>query len=89
MNHFLIYSIEDIIERTIKKDRKKNKKGADKLPLLRYNVDGSSIEIAGIGEQFTTIINNNGTIDDFHIMLENYINSKLVKSREYAKELKK
>ena len=85
----LTITIEDIIERTIKKDRKKNKKGADKLPLLRYNVDGSSIEIAGIGEQFTTIINNNGTIDDFHIMLENYINSKLVKSREYAKELKK
>ena len=81
----LTITIEDIIERTIKKDRKKNKKGADKLPLLRYNVDGSSIEIAGIGEQFTTIINNDDTIDNFHIMLDNYINSKLVKSKEYVK----
>ena len=85
----LTITIEDIIDRTIKKDRKKNKKGADKLPLLRYNVDGSSIEIAGIGKQFTTIINNNNTIDNFHIMLDNYINSKLVKSKEYVKELKK
>lgn len=85
----LTITIEDIIERTIKKDRKKNKKGAEKLPLLRYNVDGSSIEIAGIGEQFTTIINNDDTIDNFHIMLDNYINSKLVKSKEYVKELKK
>lgn len=57
--------------------------------MLRYNVDGSSIEIAGIGEQFTTIINNDDTIDNFHIMLDNYINSKLVKSKEYVKELKK
>lgn len=85
----LTITIEDIIDRTIKKDRKKNKKGADKLPLLRYNADGSSIEIAGIGKQFTTIINNNNTIDNFHIMLDNYINSKLVKSKEYVKELKK
>lgn len=85
----LTITIEDIIERTIKKDRKKNKKGAEKLSLLRYNVDGSSIEIAGIGEQFTTIINNDGTIDNFHIMLDNYINSKLVKPKEYVKELKK
>lgn len=57
--------------------------------LLTYNVDGSSIEIGGSGEKFTTIINNDGTIDDFHIMLDNYINSKLVKSKEYVKELKK
>ncbi len=85
----LTITIEDIIERTIKKDGKKNKKGADKLPLLTYNADCSSIEIGGSGEQFTTIINNDGTIDDFHIMLDNYINSKLVKSKEYVKKLKK
>lgn len=85
----LTITIDDIIERTIKKDRKKNKRGADKLPLLTYSVDNSSIEIGGTGEQFTTIINNDGTIDDFYIMLDNYINSKLKKSNEYVKELKK
>ena len=85
----LTITIEDIIERTIKKDRNKNKKGADKLPLLTYNGDGSLIEIGGSGEQFTTIINNDGTIDDFYIMLDNYINSKLVKSKEYVNKLKK
>ncbi len=85
----LTITIDDIIERTINKDRKKNKKGADKLPLLTYSVDNSSIEIGGSGKQFTTIINNDGTIDNFYVMLDNYINSKLTKSKEYVKELKK
>ena len=85
----LTITIDDIIERTIKKDRKKNQKGANKLPLLTYSVDNSSIEIDGGGERFTTIINNDGTINDFYITLDNYINSKLIKSKEYVKEIKK
>ena len=56
--------------------------------LFRSSVDNLSIEIGGCGEQFTTIINNDDTIYDFYIMLDNYINSKLIKSKEYVKELK-
>ena len=85
----LTITIDDIIERTINKDIKKNKKGADKLPQLTYSVDKQSIEINGGGEQFTTIINNDSTLEEFYTMLDNYIKSKLTKSKGYIKELKK
>lgn len=84
----LTITIDAVVERTIKKDKKKNKKGADKLPKLTYSIDKQSIEIDGVGEQFTTIIDNNSTVEDFHIMLDNYIESKLIKSKKYVKELK-
>ncbi len=82
----LTITIEDVIERTIKKDKKKNKKGANKLPQLTYSVDKQSVEIDGVGEQFATIINNDSTLENFHGMLDNYIKSKLTKPKEYVRK---
>ena len=85
----LTVTIDDIIERTIKKDKKKNKKGAYKLPLLTYSTDRQTIEINGTGEQFTTIINNDSTLENFHYMLDNYIKPKLTNLKENVRKLKK
>lgn len=48
----LSITVEDVVERKIKKDRKKNKKGANQLPKLSYSPDGKTIKIDEIGEKF-------------------------------------
>lgn len=82
----LSITIEDIIERTIKKDKKKNKKGADQLPKLSYSVDGKTIKIDDSGEKFTFIIDNNGTLEEFYSALDNYIMQKLVQSQKLVRK---
>ena len=79
----LTISLEDIEKRTAQKDAKKNKFGADKLPFLSYNGENfDRIEINPKGERFTDIINNDGTLEDFHCDLDQYI----VKILSYGKE---
>ena len=85
----LTITVEDVIERTLKKDKKKNKKGANKLPNLSYSNDGKTIEINEIGDKFAYIINNNDTIEEFHSILDRYIKQKITQSKQLAKELKK
>lgn len=85
----LSITVDDVIERTIKKDKKKNKKGANQLPQLSYSYDGKSIKIDETGEKFTYIINNNGTIEEFHSTLDNFIMKKLNQSQKKVRELKK
>ena len=85
----LSITIEDVVERTIKKDKKKNKKGADYLPKLSYSNDGKTIKIGESGEKFTFTIDNNGTIEEFHSALDSYIMQKLVQSKRLIKRLKK
>lgn len=82
-------TLEDVIERTIKKDKKKNKKGADQLPKLSYSIDWKTIKIDDSGEKFPFIIDNNGTIEEFYSILDSYIMQKLVQSKSLVKELKK
>ena len=69
----LSITIEDIVERTIKKDKKKNSKGANKLKTLSYSNDDKTLEIDGSGRKFAYLINNKGTIEEFHFMLDEYI----------------
>lgn len=85
----LTITVEDVIERTLKKDKKKNKKGANKLPNLSYSNDGKTIEINEIGDKFAYIINNNDTIEEFHSILDRYIKQKITQPKQLAKELKK
>ena len=85
----LSITVDDVIERTIKKDKKKNKKGANQLPQLSYSYDGKSIKIDETGEKFTSIIDNNGTIEEFHSALDNFIMKKLNQSQKKVRELKK
>ena len=85
----LSITIEDVVERTIKKDKKKNKKGAVHLPKLSYSTDGKTIKIDESGEKFTFTIDNNGTIEEFYSALDSYITQKLVQSKRLIKELKK
>ena len=62
----------------IQKDAKKNKFGANKLPLLSYNGDNfDKIEINPNGERFTYVINNDGTLEDFYAALDDYISQVL------------
>ena len=82
-------TLEDVVERTIKKDEKKNKKGADKLPKLTYSPDAKTIRIAETGEKFTFVINNNGTIEEFYNALDNYMMEKLIQAKTKIEELKK
>lgn len=69
----LSITIEDIVERTIKKDKKKNSKGANKLKTLSYSNDDKTLEIDGSGRKFAYLINNKGTIEEFHYMLDEYL----------------
>lgn len=70
----LTISLEDIEKRTVQKDVKKNKFGADKLSFLSYNGENfDRIEINPNGERFTDIINNDGTLEDFYCDLDEYI----------------
>ena len=90
----LSVTIEDVVERTIKKDKKKNSRGANKLKELRYSADYKSLEIGGLGEQFTYLINNDSNIDNFYSVLDKYINHIKNKSTdksnvELQKRLKK
>lgn len=90
----LSVTIEDVVERTIKKDKKKNSRGANKLKELRYSADYKSLEIGGLGEQFTYLINNDSNIDNFYSALDKYINHIKNKSTdksdvELQKRLKK
>ena len=78
----LSITIEDVVERTIKKDKNKNSRGANKLKELRYSLDYKSLEIGGLGEQFTYLINNDGNIDDFYSSLDKYINHIKNKSND-------
>lgn len=85
----LSITMEDVVARTIMKDKKKNKKGADKLPKLSYSSDGQTIELNETGNIFATIINNDGTIEEFHAKLDEYITAKLVPTDDCARKLKK
>ena len=64
------------------KDKKKNSRGDNKLKELRYSADYKSLEIGGLGEQFTYLINNDGNIDDFYSSLDKYINHIKNKSND-------
>ena len=78
----LTITLDDIEKRTIKKDAKKNKLGADKLPFLSYNEENfNKIEINPNGEKFTDIINNDGTLEDFYNSLDGYIGKILSKEK--------
>ena len=82
-------TIEDVTERTLKKDKKKNKKGADKLPKLSYSLDQQTIGVSDMGNLFPTIINNDGTIEEFYEKLDNYMELILNKTEKHIMELKK
>lgn len=85
----LSITMEDVVERTIKKDKKKNRKGADKLPKLSYSADGLTLELNETGNTFATIINNDGTIEEFYAKLDEYINAKLVPTDDCSRKLTK
>ena len=70
-------TLEEIAERTIRKDKKKNSRGADKLPKLSYTDNKQKIEISENGEKFAYIINNDRTIENFYASLDVFIESKL------------
>lgn len=84
----LSVTIDDVVERTRKKDLKKNKKGANKLPFLSYSETMDDIEINGKGAPFTYIINNSGSIDEFHEQLDKYMDKILAKDKPLIKEKK-
>ena len=78
----LTITIEDVEKRTVKKDAKKNKLGADKLPFLSYQGENfDRIEINPNGEKFTDIINNDKTLVDFFYDLDAYIGNILSKKQ--------
>lgn len=85
----LTISLEDIEKRTVQKDAKKNKFGADKLPFLSY--DGESFDRIVInpnGERFTDIINNDGTLEEFYCDLDKYIGNILSYGKGKIRRLK-
>ena len=83
----LSVTLDEVAKRTIKKDSKKNKFGADKLPFLCYSVDeDDKIEVNNGGEIFTDIINNNSTIVDFHNNLDKYLDKILMKQNGKVKK---
>ena len=69
----LSITIEEITERTLKKDKKKNKKGANLLKKLVYSGDSNELIISDNGTKFPYIIENDGTIEEFYTKLDNYI----------------
>lgn len=85
----LSVTIEDIVERTIKKDKKKNSRGAHKLKTLTYSDDDKTLEIDGSGRKFAYLINNEGTIEEFHSSLDEYIGCIKNKNNTVSKRLVK
>lgn len=82
----LTITVEDIEKRTVKKDAKKNKLGADKLPFLSYYGENSNrIKINPNGERFTDIINNDKTLVDFYCDLDTYMDKILSKKQVKVK----
>lgn len=85
----LTITLEDVEKRTLKKDAKKNKLGADKLPFLSYNYENlNEIEINPNGEKFTDIIINDGTLAEFYCNLDKYIN-KILSKNHFNKKVRK
>ena len=78
----LSITIEDIEKITAKKDAKKNKFGANKLPFLSFHGENfDRIEIDPNGERFTYFINNNKTLEDFYCELDIYMGIVLSKKQ--------
>ena len=83
----LSITIEEIAERTIKKDKKKNEKGAYLLKKLVYSGDSNELIISDNGIKFPYVIDNDGTLEEFYTKLDNYI--KYILSKDQQLERKK
>lgn len=75
----LTVTIEQIEEQTRKKDEKKRKAGAFDLKKLAINEEGRLIINDNAPVHFATVIDNNGTLEEFEKKLDDYINQELYK----------
>ena len=74
-------SLEEVLERTYKKDKEKEKFGLQKIKtLVKDNV--GIVKMQGEGNLYPTIIDNNGSLDELHRKLEEYINNIKIKNKE-------
>lgn len=84
----LSITIEEVTERTLKKDEKKNKKGANLLKKLVYSCNSNELIISDNGIKFPYIVENDGTLEEFYIKLDNYIEYVLSKDSQLGRQKK-
>ena len=81
----LSVTIEQVTERTRKKDEKKKKLGTFEYKDLAYEQDGT-IVVRPNGIRFSKIIENNGTLQELYDKLDSYIDQEIKKVKN-RKEL--
>ena len=74
-------SLEEVLDRTSKKDREKERFGLGKIKTLVKDNEGS-VKLQGKGNLYPTIIDNNGSLDELYRRLEEFINNIKLKNKE-------
>lgn len=77
----LSITLEQVAEKTRRKDEQKRKLGAFKFRDLCYDSDGTLV-VSPDGPKFSYVIDNNGTLEEFYAKLDRFIEDELIKIHE-------